>query len=89
MTGLPLGTNLLIEQPDFALLKEDLSRFEVCTPTLCYAELIEGELSADPAEAAAAVMQPAATTTSRIGKCEAGESCKSVTISTTLPTRTR
>ena len=63
MTGLLLDTNLLIEQPDFALLEEDASQVEVCTSALCYAELMEGEFSAEPAAAATAVMQLAAART--------------------------
>ncbi|MCL2803771.1 MAG: hypothetical protein FWD29_07460 [Micrococcales bacterium] len=60
MIRLLLDTNLLIEEPDFALLGPNAGQIELFTSTLCYAELMEGEFSSNPMVAAAAVIQLAA-----------------------------
>jgi len=57
MIALLLDTNLLIETPDLTLLQEGVDQARFCTSALCYAELMEGEFSPNPNEAATAVMQ--------------------------------
>jgi len=57
MMRLLLDINLLIEEPDFRSLGTSADQIELFTSALCYAELMEGEFAADPAVAAAAVMQ--------------------------------
>jgi len=57
MVTLLLDTNLLIVEPDFALLGVAPEEIQVRTSALCYAELQEGELAQDPIVAAQAIMQ--------------------------------
>ena len=57
MMALLLDTNLLIEHPDLSLLPAPVTDLEMVTSVLCYAELAEGEFSADPVTAADAILQ--------------------------------
>lgn len=59
MLNLLCDTNLLIGKPDLSVLGVPLDGVTLRTSAICYAELLEGEFTADPIRAARAVLEVA------------------------------